>query len=70
MRNLFIVLEDKEFKENIRNTRKKLETPMALAMPCKTSKTCKHGETQLEICVYVGSRSIHKSAFGRISTKL
>ena len=39
----FIDLEDKEFKETINNTRKKLETPMALAMPCETSKTCKHG---------------------------
>ena len=42
----FIDLEDKEFKETIRNARKKLETPMAPAMPCKTSKTCKHGETR------------------------
>ena len=37
--------EDKEFKETIKNARKKLETPMAPAMPCKISKTCKHGET-------------------------
>ena len=42
----FIDLEDKEFKETIKNARKKLETPMAPAMPCKTSKTCKHGETR------------------------
>ena len=42
----FIDPEDKEFKETIKNARKKLETPMALAMPCKTSKTCKHGETR------------------------
>ena len=39
----FIDSEDKEFKETIR---KKLETPMALAMPCKTNKKCKHGETR------------------------
>ena len=32
-----------EFKETIKNDRKKLETPMAPAMPCKTSKICKHG---------------------------
>ena len=38
--------EDKEFKETIKNARKKLETPMAPAMPCKTSKKCKHGETR------------------------
>ena len=42
----FIDPEDKEFQETIKNARKKLETSMALAMPCKTSKTCKHGETR------------------------
>ena len=30
----FIDLEDKEFKGTIENARKKLETPMAPAMPC------------------------------------
>ena len=34
----FIDLEDKEFKETIKNARKKLETPMAPAMPCKTNE--------------------------------
>ena len=42
----FIDPEDKEFKETIKNARKKLETPMAPAMPCKTCKKCKHGETR------------------------
>ena len=42
----FIDPEDKEFKETIKSARKKLETPMAPAMPCKTSKTCKHGVTR------------------------
>ena len=42
----FIDLEDKEFKETLKNARKKLETPMAPAMLCKTSKKCKHGETR------------------------
>ena len=42
----FIVPEDKEFKETIRNARKKLETPMAPAMPCKMSKKSNHGETR------------------------
>ena len=42
----FIDLEDKEFKETIRNARKKLELPMAPAMLCKTCKKCKHGETR------------------------
>ena len=40
----FIGPEDKEFKETMRNARKKLETPMAPAMPCKTSKKSKKGE--------------------------
>ena len=34
----FIDREDKEFKETIKNARKKLETPVAPAMPCKISK--------------------------------
>ena len=42
----FIDPEDKEFKETIRNARKKWETPVAPAIPCKTCKTCKHGETR------------------------
>ena len=42
----FIDPEDKEFKETIKNARKKLETAMAPAMPCKTSKKGKHGETR------------------------
>ena len=35
-----------KFKEIIKNTRRKLETPMAPAMPCKTCKKNKHGETR------------------------
>ena len=42
----FIDPEDKEFKETIKNARKKLETPMASAMPCKVSKKSKHGATR------------------------
>ena len=34
----FIDPEDEEFKETIRNAGKKLETPVAPAMPCKMSK--------------------------------
>ena len=34
----FIDPEDQEFKETIKNARKKLETPMAPAVPCKISK--------------------------------
>ena len=38
----FIDHEDKEFKETIKNACKKLETPMAPAMPCKTSRNSQH----------------------------
>ena len=34
----FIDTEDKEFKDTIKHARKKLETPMAPAMPCKIIK--------------------------------
>ena len=34
----FVDPEDKEFKETIKNARKKLETPVAPAMPCKIIK--------------------------------
>ena len=40
----FIDLEDMDFKETSRNARKKLETPMAPTMPCKTWKKSKKGE--------------------------
>ena len=39
----FIDQEDKEFKETIKSARKKLETPMSPAMPCKTSKNSQRG---------------------------
>ena len=42
----FIDPEDKEFKETIKNARKKLETPMAPAMPFKISKNNQHGSTR------------------------
>ena len=39
----FIDPENKIIKETIKNARKKLETPVAPAMPCKTSKNSQHG---------------------------
>ena len=39
----FIDPEDKEFKETIKNARKKLETSVAPAMPCKIAKNCGSG---------------------------
>ena len=42
----FVDPENREFKEIIKNARSKLETPMAPAVPCKTCKKNKHGETR------------------------
>ena len=39
----FIDPEDREFKETIKNARKKLETSVAPAMPCKIMKNCGSG---------------------------
>ena len=39
----FIDPEDKEYKETIKNARKKLETSVAPAMPCKITKNCGSG---------------------------
>ena len=38
----FVDPEDKEFKETIKNARKKLEIPVAPAMPCKNLKNNKN----------------------------
>ena len=39
----YIHPEDTEFKETIKNARKKLETSVAPAMPCKILKNCGSG---------------------------
>ena len=39
-------LRTRNSKETIKNARKKLQTPMAPAMPCKTSLNSQHGETR------------------------
>ena len=41
----FIDPEDKEYKETIKNARKKLETSVAPAMPCKIMKNCGSDES-------------------------
>ena len=42
----FIDPEDKEFEETTKNARKKLETPVAPAMPCKImKKNCRSSES-------------------------
>ena len=61
----FIDPEDTEFKETIKNARKKLETSVALAMPCKIMKNCGSGgsnkiETKLACSL--------KTAYGKFDT--
>ena len=55
----FIDPEDKEFKETIKNARKKLETPLALAMSCKIMKknweSAASNKIKNKTCVYSGS---------------
>ena len=57
----FIDPEEKEFKETIKNARKKLESPVAPAMPCKIIKSnenCGSGgsnKIKNKTCVYPGS---------------
>ena len=54
----FIDPEDTEFKGTIKNARKKLETSVAPAMPCKIMKNCGSGGSNKnsdETCVYSGS---------------
>ena len=45
----FLDPEDKEFKETIKNARKKLETSVAPAMPCKIMKNCGSGGSDKKI---------------------
>ena len=40
-----LTLRTRSSRKTIQNARRKLETPMAPAMPCKTFKKNKHGET-------------------------
>ena len=69
----FIDPEDKEFKETIKNARKKLETSVAPAMPCKImKKNCESGgsnKIKNKTCVHSGSWWIYTNANGRIITK-
>ena len=41
--------EDKEFKETIKNARKKLETSVAPAMPCNIAKNCESGASNWKL---------------------
>ena len=60
----FIDPEDKEFTETIKNARKKLETPVAPAMPCKiikNNKNCGSGASNIIktrlACIWEASKS-------------
>ena len=56
--SIFIDPEDTEFKETIKNARKKLETSVAPAMPCIIMKNCgSDGSYKIKnkTCVYSGS---------------
>ena len=44
----FIDPEDKEYKETIKNARKKLETSVAPAMPCKIMKNCGSASNKIQ----------------------
>ena len=66
----FIDPEDTEFKATIKNARKKLETSVALALPCKIMKNCGSdaSDKTKTICVHSGSWWIHKNAYGKFDT--
>ena len=67
----FIDPEDKEFKETIKNARKKLETSVAPAMPCKIMKNCGSGasnKNSSKTCVYSESWWIYEKAYGEFWT--
>ena len=53
----FIDPEDTEFKETVKNARKKLETSVALAMHCEILKSCGSGASNIieTTCVHSGS---------------
>ena len=71
----FIDPEDKEFKETIKNARKKLETPIALAMPWKImKKNCGNGASNKNqkpnLRVFWKLKNICETAYGQFSTEL
>ena len=56
----FIDPEDKEFKETTKNARKKVETSVALAMPCKIAKNCGSGgsnKIKTRLCILEADES-------------
>ena len=73
LRGIYLIdPEDKEFKETIKNARKKLETSVAPAMPCKIMKNCgSDGSDKIKTklaCILEADEST-KTAYGRIIAK-
>ena len=68
----FIEPEDKEFKETIKNARKKLETSVLPALPCKIMKQCgRVGSNKInKTCLHSGSWWIYENAYGKLDTAL
>ena len=69
----FIDPEDKEFKETIKNARKKLETSVAPAMPCKIMKNCGSGTSnkiQTKLACILEADESTRMRMGNSSTAL
>ena len=62
----FVDPEEKEFKETSKNARKKLETSVALAMPCKIMKNCGSGASN-KIKTRLAC-SLEATAYGKFDT--
>ena len=67
----FIDPEDTEFRETIKNARKKLDTTVAPAMPCKIMKNCGSGasnkiQTKL-VCILEANESTSAYGYRRIT---
>ena len=63
----FIDPEDTEVKETIKNARKKLETSVALAMPCKFMKNCGSGvsdKTKTKLACILEANESTRMRFG------
>ena len=69
----FIDPEDKEFKETIKNARKKLETTVIPAMPCKISKNnqnCGNGDMCSRCAFKIMKKNCGGGTSNKIKTKL
>ena len=70
----FIELEDEDFKDILKNARRKLEIPMPAASPCKIKQRWwnppRYRESQDETCLYCRSLRVHENSIGRSSLKV